>query len=235
MTTQTNIQPNAVGLALAGLGDAARLHQDLELRLDLFQESIVVTRYDDGRPVTCYEVAADDVAAAFSGVPLSTGLLPRDCLFYARRDGQELLAVYIPPGRRTLIARLDPDRRREFDLPLPAFIFIGQGSQYRIFAVKQRPGERERLFRPPLPNVYDDGRICAGNVNFPPCSAKTIHTVAGLFFASEFNHHLAGGKSTEHPESIFDLWSAIGGAENFPIDDLVKTRLVLANLWKEAD
>jgi len=203
MTIQTDIQPNAVGVALAGLGDTAHSHQALQLRLDLFEESIVITRYnDDGIPVTCYEIGPDDLASAFSGIPLSTGLLPRNCLSYARRDGQELISIYIPPGRHTLVAWLDPEQKAEFDLPLPGFVFVGQGVQYRIFAIKQRPGNRERLFRPPLPNVFGDGRICAGNVNFPPCTAKTIHEAARLFFTSEFNHDLAQSKSAEYQENV---------------------------------
>jgi len=233
MTTQTDVQLSATGIALAGLGDTAYSHQGLQLRLDLFEESIVLTRYnDDGVPVTCYEVAPGDLATAFSGIPLSTGLLPRDCLFYARRDGQELIAIYVPPGRRTLVAWLDPEQKVEFDVPLPGFVFAGQGSQYRIFAIKQRPGDRERLFRPPLPNVFGGGRICAGNVNFPPCTAKTIHEAARLFFASEFNHDLAQSKSAEYQENVLHLWIAIDGQETFPLEDLVKTRLVLEDLWK---
>jgi len=232
MITQTDVQLSAVGIALAGLGDTAHSHQNLQLRLDLFEESIVLTHYDDGgKPVTCYEVGPDDLASAFTGIPLSTGLLPRDCLFYARRDGQELIAIYIPPGRRTLVAWLDPEQKVEFDVPLPGFVFTGQGGQYRIFAVKQRPGERERLFRPPLPNVFDDGRICAGNVNFPPCTATTIHEAVELFFASEFNHDLAQSKSAGYKENVLDLWIAIDGQETFPFDDLVKTHLVLEDLW----
>jgi len=235
MITQTDIQLNVTGLALAGLGDVAGDRQQLRLRLDLFEESIVLTRYDDNRPITCYEVAPDDLAAAFANMPLTTGVLPRDCLFYARRDGPALFGIYIPPGRRTLVAWLEPEQKTEFDVPLPGFVFTGKGSRYCVFAVKHRPGNREGLFRAPLPNVFDNGKICPGNVNFPPCSAQTIHKAANMFFASEFNQDLMQGRSAEYQENVFRLWEAIDDQDEFPLDDLVKTHLVLEDLWKDND
>jgi len=221
-------QLNALGLAAAGASPADGTHQSLVLRLDLFQQSIVLTRFDgDGRATSCHEVAPEDVAAALSGVPVSTGLLPRNCLFYARQ-GREKLAIYLSSQRRSLATK-----ERVYKILLPGMVFVGQGLDYQIFAVKQRPGKRERLFQAPLPNVNSNGHICRGNADFPACSTNTIHAAVKVFFASEFNSDLSVGKSSRHGKNILDLWAEIEGTEEFPVDDLVPTRLVLEDLlWR---
>lgn len=228
---------NAMGLMEDGVGVKVGGYQDLVARLDLFSEAIVMTRYDASGARSCFEVDANDLAVVLTGVPVSTGLLPRECLFYSRVGGDVYMGVFIPPGSCTLTVA-DGD---VFDVPLPPLIWAGCGVGYQVWAVKQRPGERERLFNAPFPNVYMDGTVCAGNVQFPVCSARTIHAAFELFLKSEFNSDLAANKSEGHPDNVLALWEELHDVADFlweelhdevdfPLDDLVKTRSVLADV-----
>ena len=213
-------------------------------RVDLFDETVFYTAYQDGRPVKAFEVSPADLAAAFAGLPLATGLLPRDCLFYARQAGEERFAIFLQATTRTV--RLSAlGQKAEYIIPLPPLVFVGRGGRYAVHAVKQYPrpdaraaegsGAGEGLFRAPLPNVYgEDGRICQGSVKFPACSARTIHQAADLFFDSEFNLDLAGAKSQKYGASVVELWKELHAAGKkggqYPLSDLVPARYTLADL-----
>lgn len=192
-------------------------------RIDILDETIFYTRYDgEGREVTSHELDPAVLATAFAGLPLSTGLLPNGCLFYSRHEGQERLAIYLPPRVRPLRVQAGGERRR-LDVPLPGLVFWGTGQRYAVAAAKQWPGAPgERLFYAPLPNVYPGGRICTGSVEFPTCAAQTIATAAKTFLESDFSSHLAGGKSSRHGDDILLLWQELAdaGAEEYPLDDL---------------
>jgi len=216
-----------VDSALGLMGTDVGGHQTLVARLDLFSEAIVMTRYGNKGAVSCFEVSAEALATAFSGVLVGTGLLPRECLFYARAGNEERLAIYVPPEQWTLVTTEDA-----FDVPLPPLIWSGCGRKYHVWAVKQRPGERERLFHAPFPHVFPDGRVCVGNVKFPVCSARTIHQALALFLKSEFNGHLASGKSESYEDNVLMLWDEIHDGSAFPLDELVKTQRVLDDVIK---
>lgn len=216
-----SLPATALELAAHGMGQLSHVEVDpqtLQLRLDLFDEAIVLTRYTEGVPSCTYEVAAHDVAAAFAGTPVSTGLLPPECLFLSREQGQERLAIYVPPAVRTLLVQ--GDAQRALTVPLPGLVFVGQSSRYLIFATKERPGEHTPLFHAPFPNVNGDGAICTGTTPFPVCSTRTIHQAFRAFAESAFNQHQVQGKSRRHKENILLLWEALQDTEHYPEDDL---------------
>jgi hypothetical protein len=103
-------------------------------RLDLYEEAVVLTRYEGDDRRTSYPVAVDDLVAALSRVPVSSGLLPPGCLFWERTNGETRMAVCVP-GRRWRL----PTAERIYDIPLPPLVFAGAGVQYRVYAVKHRP------------------------------------------------------------------------------------------------
>lgn len=205
-------------------------YQRLLGRVDLFEETLFYTKFKDGRPATAFEVSPADLVAAFSGVPLATGLLPKNCLFYARSGQEERLAVYLPAAVRTLAVAV-MQQRTEYKIPLPPLVFLGQGLSYWVHAVKQYPGPDEGLFLAPLPNVHNDGRICAGSVKFPPCSAATIYKAVEAFFGSDFNLDLAAGKSKKKT-NLMEMLEGLQGKDNYPLGDLVPSRIALADLVK---
>lgn len=208
-------------------------------RVDLFEEALLYTAYGkDGRPLTSYQVSPPDLAAALSGSPLSTGLLCKDVLFYERRAGLERLAVYVPARARDLAVETHSGQEpRVYPVRLPPLVWVGHGHHYHCYAVKQRPGADDRLYCAPLPNVNPNGGVCAGDVQFPAASARTIHAALDAFLSSRFSTHLAGGKSKEFPENILDRWERMGDGDyplgDYPLGDLVATNQSVSHLLKE--
>jgi PRTRC genetic system protein B len=228
-----------MGIARAGLSglvvgqERFDAFQERRMRVDLYDESVVLVKYNDGAPVSAYEVAPDDLAAAFSGVPISTGLLPPDVVFYTRRGSHVRMAIYLEPQIRTLHVE-DGDAARDYVIPLPGLVFVGELRRYSIYAAKARPtAEHDRLYHAPFPNVHTKGGICAGDVEFPECAPDTIHEAADLFLDSTFNHDLRDGKSQDYPEDILDLWDELDGEHEalsvdvaYPLDDLRVSRSI---------
>jgi len=216
---------NAFEAGRAGIG--APSYQDLLARVDVYSESIVMTRYArDGQAATAYELAPGALAVAFSGQPMTTGLLPQGCLWVTRAAGLESVGLYLPPQRRTL--RFEGGAL--YNVPLPGFVFAGIGDRWLIWAVKAYPGaESERLFHAPLPNVYADGHICLGNVAFPARSVQTIRHAARLFFESQFNSDLAAAK-VDSPQPLRDWLAGLAGDEEFPLKALLPTPQVIGEV-----
>lgn len=190
-------------------------------RLDLYEEAVILTRYESEERRTSYPVAVDDLVAAFSRVPLSSGLLPANCLFWARENGRTHIAIYVP-GRRWRLRTA----KRSFHVPLPPLVFAGAGEQYRVFAVKRRPKETPfDLFHCPTPNVHPNGAICQGNAPFPACASNTVEQALSLFLeGSLFNGDLAANKSRSYPEDVRLLWQQLEGARRFPVGELAPAR-----------
>ncbi|MBU1751150.1 MAG: prokaryotic E2 ligase family D protein, partial [Chloroflexi bacterium] len=135
-----NIPPaNALALALAGTIQEGDRQTHLA-RLDLYQESIILTRYGErpGDSTTCYEVNPADLCSALSGMPISTGLLPPHCLWYSYQGGVADLGIHVLPRRATLTLARSRAEPRVYRIPLPGLIFAGQGDRYRVFAVRDR-------------------------------------------------------------------------------------------------
>ena len=205
-------------------------YQKLLVRLDVFEEAIYLTRYKDGKePIASYLVDPTDLAAALVGIPISTGLMPSDVLFYSRRGGEIRIGVYLPPKKRTVHLAGGTSR----DIPCPPLIFVGQGKRYWIWAAKGRPVDgNERLFVAPFPNVHmssesvPDGAICQGDAEFPVCAPGTVHKAVAAFFESRFNDHLISGRSKAESGDVRKLWAALveRNARKYPLDDLVWTK-----------
>lgn len=160
-------------------------------------ESVWLTKFDlRGRATATYPVALGDLAKAFNVVAANTGLIAPNLLFQQNVRGVARIGLWLAPGKRAIT--LAGRRSETITIPLPGFVFVGQGTRYKIFAALERPQhEHAELYHAPLPNVHQDGAVCPGNVKFPKCAPRTIHDAVKLFFESEFNHDLAEQKITD--------------------------------------
>lgn len=190
-------------------------------RLDLYEEAVVLTRYEGDDRRTSYPVAVDDLVAAFGCVPVSSGLLPANSLFWGRENGQTRMAIYVP-GRRWQLQTAE----RIFHIPLPPLVFAGAGEQYQVFAVKRRPRQMPfKLYHCPTPNVHPTGVVCQGSAPFPGCASDTIERALNLFLeGSLFNGDLAANKCRSFPDDVRELWMQLEGAKRFPPGELVLAR-----------
>jgi PRTRC genetic system protein B len=196
------------------------------LRLDFYDSAILLSRYEE-TAVSSYPVSALDVAAACTKLTAATGFLPPDTLFWRQNGSVTALGIYVPARRWTVQT---PEATRH--IPLPPLVFAGEGRNYAIFAVKQRPQDGQtRLYRAPCPNVGDNGRICRGNVPFPVCSGQTIGQALALFMeGSRFNDHQAAHKCRAFPQDVRQLWAQLEDKRRFPLGQLVASRCRLSAL-----
>jgi PRTRC genetic system protein B len=202
------------------------------LQLTFTDETCWLTRFDDrGAPVSTYPVAVADVAPAFKEFGVGTGLLPADVVFWQTVRGQARLGVWLPPAVRTLSLAVGK-RVERLTVPMPGFVFTGQGHSYWIHAAQRRPNsERDQLYLAPLPNVHVDGAVCVGSVKFPRCSAATIAAAAALFFESDFNRDLSDHK-VQDERTLYHVLRSLRGRRAFPERLLVPAHSSLRQLMQ---
>jgi hypothetical protein len=189
-----------------------------KIRLDFYESAILLTRFDQGQ-VSTYPVSMHDVAHACAGIPLASGLLPPNTLFWERQGNSTTLALLVP-ARRWRMQLADDS---SYHLPMPPFVFAGTGTTYYAYAVKQRPRQLPiSLWRMPCPNVHGNGQICPGDAPFPDCSAATIEAALQLFMeGSRFNGHLANNKCRSYADDVRRLWRVLDGRRHFPLRQLL--------------
>jgi len=192
------------------------------VRLDLYEDTILLTRYKGGERQISYPVSVDDLASAFAEVPVSSGFLPRNCLCWDRGNSEERLTVYVPDRRWQVQVAVADGAEVGLHSPLPPLLFQGAGRQYRVFALKGRPKAPPfDLYHFPGPNVHPNGAICQGTAAFPVCTAGTIEAALSLFLeGSLFNGDLTHGKCRSHPDDVRALWAELDGKERFPWREL---------------
>lgn len=208
-------------------------YTSLRMTLRLYDDMIVAMKHEAGGPETTFVVDPLELAQRLGGLDVQSGILPRNCLFWQRRSGQERLAVYVP----SQVWRMEIAANGKLEVPLPGLVFIGQGKKYGAWAVVEPEGAPvgwlphagTALYRCPTPNISGDG-VCAGSVQFPVAGAGTIWSAVSLFFESRFNNHLSNGKSLSHPECVLELWHEIADSEVYPVKDLVKVKSNLGGL-----
>ena len=76
--------------------------QKLLCRLDFFEDSIFLTKFDENRK-SQYEISADDIEELFSGVEFSTGILPTNTIFYSRKNNIEKIIILRAGGKRKIV------------------------------------------------------------------------------------------------------------------------------------
>lgn len=91
----------------------------------------------------------------------------------------------------------------EVSVPLPGLVFAGCGDKYYVWATTESTFNPQAFcYYAPLPNLYEDGRVCWGENRVSAASAKTGEAALWLFLNSGFNGDLTRGKSLAHPEDV---------------------------------
>lgn len=195
--------------------------------LTLYPEATILEKVlSDGSHVI-HPISPTDLAAQLNQIPLATGLLPANTLFWRHSGGQVGIGIYVPPRRWRPIAN-----GRHYHIPLPGLVFFGLGREYTVFAVKQKPTSAEApLFHLPTPNVNTEGKICLGQAPFPEAHNTTIEAALKLFMeGSEFNHDNSRQRCVSYPDDTLQLWTVLEGEKQFPLRELVAARRQLRQL-----
>lgn len=158
---------------------------------------------------TAYLVDPAHVAASLAArLTFDTGLLAPEVLC-VRHDGERRLVVQYRKRQKTPLLLESSDS--VLRVPLPDLVMIrvvnsDQRPDYRVFASKGRPTDLSAaLFHAPLPNVYQDGRVCWGNIpkaSMVSLQANTLDEDFALLLGTTFTGHSVSGKSRSHAADI---------------------------------
>lgn len=195
---------------------------ELKLRLDFYEDAIMMHVLEKSTIVTRL-VAADDIARALaSGLRFSSGLLAQDTLWWSSgRDGP-VVALWRSPRVWKVALRTEvfaPARR--FSLPMPGLIFLCRPAQApSVFAVKMRPTSPDvKVYHAPCFNTFRDGRVCPGSHRFP----DRLEEIPESFFLSHFSPTGdTQDRSLLFPNDLLARWESLDGKRRYPLDDLVQ-------------
>lgn len=176
-----------------------------------------------GHPIT-REQANLLVSGVQGSVPIRT-VLPANVLMW---DGVRV-AWHVPARRR----RIWFDRRQQPGLQhvsrqevwQPALLFVAEPSQLFVYALAsdERPTAETLLFQAPYLNVYGDGNVCAGAVEWPgTVDVSQLPEWERRWFESE-GTHVTARRLTLFPGGHHALWEAMLTADHFPGESLVPT------------
>ncbi len=194
---------------------------ELRVRLDLYEDSVILYLLDKGI-ITTRMVSASDVALAIlSEVPLNSGILPQEALWWKQGKSGVEVALWRSPRIWPVALQTEPFKPpRRFKLPMPGLIFVcHHGIPPAVYAVKRRPKSMsDTVYNAPLFNIFRDGSTCSGNHHHP----DEIESIPESFFTSFFT--LAAdhrGRSKKHPDNLLALWEELDGKKRYPLGDLV--------------
>jgi len=171
------------------------------------------------------------IADVLSQSPAGSPVLPENCVSYARINGMDALVIYMPPVVRSIKTPFGEYQ----DVPMPGLVFGGVDKNYKLFAVKERPlSGSSRLYYPPVPNIYNDGRICLGTNTPSRCASHTMHLIyKELLEDSLFTNHLVGNRCSSYSSNIFAFLESLQGQEEFPYDELIYRSSYEDMFWGE--
>lgn len=172
------------------------------------------------------------VAAAFRNKPFDSGWLTPGIIRCGSTSRGEFALLFVVAGIHKIEVEASRSSRvQTLKVPLPGLLFFGYGKQFLIWATKDpAPTPKSALFHAPLPNVFEDGRVCWGSNKPPRPNAATIRTAFDLFISSPFSSHAANGKSRSHNGDVRPLLRGLNHKKTFPAGELLSQRETLQPL-----
>ena len=193
----------------------------LKMRLDFHGEGVVLTAYE-GPFVVPRIVSAMDVAHALSReLEISSGLLPKNVLWWSNTPKGAVIALWEEPRvRRVALQEKALEAPRRYTIPLPGLIFLCRpGESPWVFAAKHRPtADKDPVYKAPFFNVFDDGRVCPGTHKFPLDVAEIPDSFFRSFFSPTGDHQ---ERSKAYPRDLKKRWTTLRGKAKYPLKDLV--------------
>lgn len=182
------------------------------LKLEIDADNTQLTWIDANK--VCYSKSVDlaEVVGLLStNVSQDFGLLPQGCRYLTQKGNYTRLAMEVPSQVLTLT--YNDQTINTVSIPPALFLFTvakkpeGYSVIYsKLFAMRNENIilSTDALYHYPLPNVYDDNRICWGNNAAAIKGLKSLAALGGLvrrFFSAPFNQDLFNTKclSSEFP------------------------------------
>ena len=194
----------------------------LRCRLDFHHQAVVMTLFHPETVEKKIVSAADVSHALASELSFGSGLLPPNTIWWLNTREGPMFALYVEPRvRKVALQETAGKPPRRFTIPLPGLIFLcSPGKPPWVFAVKKRPTkETDLVYKAPLCNLYQNGRSCPGNHNYPTRVADIVESFFISFFS--FTADLQN-RSLRFPQNVIQLWEYLDKKKTFPKTDLVK-------------
>ncbi len=173
-------------------------------------------------------VSPKHVRQAFTQEPIDSGWLSPNVVRWGMSGHGDWVVMFIPPQVHKLpFIGEDPDNPKniiEYSIPLPALIFIGNGSQYSVWAVKTKTFDPSSLvYRAPLPNSNIYGEICFGPTKPPRANGHSVTEAWRVFSNTAFSNHTVDGKCKSQSKDVRVLLRELSRTEqlDFPLNELV--------------
>lgn len=149
-----------------------------------------------GKPVTketlqtMMDVVAESDKQTFYSV---SAIMPTNLLIFDQRAGRNVIAWWKPAQRQTLLIKNKPS----ITCWVPPLVFIVRNNRLAVAALtrSRRPTINSRLHHAPFFNVYNDMRVCLGNVKPPITSGDITELMTAwekAFWQSEFTDTVTG-------------------------------------------
>jgi hypothetical protein len=209
-----------------------------QLTLSFYSYGILLRKPTENGAYVEYPVDATQVAQTLAAkVNFNTGIMAEDVLLVQKEGLRETVISY-RKGQKTgiwLEGSSQPLR-----VPLPPLILIrsmnGTKPSYALFAVKKRPTSLDvPLFNAPLPNVYNSGSICWGNIRLNVELGSALSADWALLLGSPFGNHSVGGKSRQFHSDIRQQLLTLAQANKrvYPKKDLIPVDKSLRQLLEK--
>ena len=184
---------------------------------------------ENGQPQKIKHVALQDLIGAFQDQAMASPILPPGTVQYWRSFNNQVLAVYTPAHKRTMSLCGE-----EYEnMPVPATLLVVQlYSNDNGFGVSNSAmytmagdfqGPNTQLYSFPYGNLFDDSRICWGEVQPNLGNVFQVGSLVDVFLGSDFNLDLTGlyrhDRMAENDEEYVDLptfWKRMQGQEQIP-------------------
>lgn len=202
------------------------------VQINCYPDITTLTRYEAPDRLCTYRIELEDLALHLNHIQLHSGFLPSNVLAWGIERQDERVVWYVSRGRYEIKVRQN-GRVTLLHIPLPAAVFVGKGTTYHVFAVKQRPKTpTTHLYHFPAPNVSDSGHICHGSATFPPASIANMPAAWQTFVQSAFSPHSIQGCCKSEPQNVIHLWQKLHEtqAKRFPKRELIQCNRQLASL-----
>ena len=122
----------------------------------------------------------------------------------------------------------------------PPLLFVATPGSLSVFALpaNKRPGETTKLRFAPYLNIYEGGKMCAGNTRLPGfLTPEAIPAFEAAFYDSNFTHTNFNDKAiVRHPKGIFGYWKSRAGKRVKGLDNpsLVPLKLTVRTAIEKA-
>ncbi|MFN6462434.1 MAG: hypothetical protein RMZ41_011370 [Nostoc sp. DedVER02] len=221
MNVDTNILPIINLESISQILLANIPQDDLLAQLVILKGQFILVEHE-GKKSKYKFLSPEAVEKAFTSKTATSGWLSSNTIWWGKNpEGEAIIQFYSPQKYQIQIMGQET---KVITIPMPAFLFAGCGSRYYLWAVKGRVFKPDaQLYKPPLPNVWDDSSICFGGNSPGTCSAATISQTWELFWKSPFNKDLSQGKSKTYPDNICNQLIKLHESKpkSYPSSDLV--------------